>query len=266
MIKLENIYANSIIPYYAYAIRDLMKKHNVKSLEELLKLEKEYPKYNWEEFQKDILSAKKRMELANKRGQAPKIYLTKGYSNIELNKQDELNNGEILLLNSAIGHKVKFSHIKNKPISLIKEELSYTMPDGQNVFIRNNRHMGVSSIPKVLSAIEMYEEQIERQSKLTTDISVDVFNIDKYDKKEIVDDKYKNIIMYLIDNAKFGLIWDSLSDTQKAIYISSINNSGVNDIETRNKLISYISNYTTLPELEEVSKGNCKVLKRFIVK
>ena len=38
MIKQENVYAKSIIPYYAYAIRDLMEKLDIKSFEELLEL------------------------------------------------------------------------------------------------------------------------------------------------------------------------------------------------------------------------------------
>ena len=264
MIKLENVYANSIIPYNAYAIRDLMEKLDIKSFDELLELRKEFPEYNWDKVQKDIIYAQKRIDLANKRGQEPEIYSTKGYSNINLNKQDEMNNGDILLLHSPTGHRVKFAHINHKPISLIKEELSHTIADGRNAFIHRNRYMGASLIPKLISAIEMYEEQIERQSKLTTDLSIDLFKLDRYDKKAIVDDVYKDIMMYLIDNAEFGLVWDKLSDNQKNIYISSIYNAGVNDIQTRNKVIDYISNYTTLPELEEVSKGDCKVLKRFI--
>lgn len=266
MIKLENVYANSIISYNAYVIRDLMEKLDIKSFEELLELRKEFPEYNWDKVQKDIIYAQKRIELANKRGQEPEIYSTKGYSNIELSKQDELNNGDILLLHSPTGHRVKFVHIKHKPISLIKEELSHTIVDGRNAFVYINRHMGASSIPKLISAIEMYEDQIERQSRLTKDMTTDLFKIDRYDKKMIVDEVYKDIMMYLIDNAEFGLVWDNLSDNQKNIYISSIYNAGVHDIETRNKVISYISNYTTLSELEEVAKGDCKVLKRFISK
>lgn len=264
MIKKENVYAKSIIPYNAYAIRDLMKKLDIKSLAELLELKKAFPEYNWDKVEKDIRYAEKRIELANKRLQEPEIYMTKGYENKELNKQDELNNGDILLLHSPTGHRVKFAHINHKPISLIKEELSHTIPDGRNAFIHFNRYMGTSIMPKLISAIEMYEKQIERQSSLTIDKSADLFKLDIYDKKAIVDDVYKDIVMYLIDNANFGLVWDTLSDNQKNIYISSIYNAGVNDIQTRNKVISYISNYTTLPELEEVSKGNCKVLKRFI--
>lgn len=264
MIKKENVYAKSIIPYNAYTIRDLMKKLDIKSFQELLELKKEFPEYNWDKVQKDIRYAEKRIDLANKRFQEPEIYSTKGYNNTQLTRQDELNNGDILLLHSPTGHRVKFAHIKHKPISLIKEELSYTIPDGRNAFIHINRYMGSSLIQKLISAIEMYEEQIERQANLTSDKSVDLFKLDTYYKKAIVDEVYKDIVMYLIDNAKVGLVWDTLSDNQKNIYISSIYNSGVNDIQTRNKLISYISNYTTLPELEEVSKGNCKVLKRFI--
>jgi len=266
MIKLENIYAKSIIPYDAYTIRMLIKKHNIKSLEELLKFKNEFPEYNWDKVEKEILSAQKRMDLANKRSNEPEIYLTKGYNNIHLNKQDELNNGDILLLNTPTGHRARFSRIKHKSISLIKEELSYTLANGRNVFIMNNKNIGVYFIPKIISAIEMYEEQIERQANLTTNMSADLFQLDRYIKKAIVDDVYKDIIMYLIDNAEFGLVWDNLSDNQKNIYISSIYNAGVQDLETRNKIISYIANYTTLPELEQVSKGNCKVLKRFLAK
>ena len=36
----------------------------------------------------------RRIKLANKRLQEPEIYMTKGYYNKELNKQDELNNIE----------------------------------------------------------------------------------------------------------------------------------------------------------------------------
>lgn len=259
MIKLENIYANSILPYDLYSIRNLVKKQNVKSLAELQKLIEEFPEYNWDWVKKEIDKAEKRMNLANKRGNEPEIYSTKGYSIEELNKQDEKNTGEILLLNSPLANSTKFLSIKNKSIKLIKEELGYAMPDGSNYFIKHKRHMGPFMVSKLLTAIEMYEEQIERQAKISSDINCDLFKLNKYEKQEIVFDKYKKIIEYLINNTKYDL-----SNTQKEAYMSSIHDMNNKDRQTKERVISRIANYTTLQELEELNKGNYKVLKRFI--
>ena len=112
----------------------------------------------------------------------------------------------------------------------------------------------------------MYDEQVLRQAELTPKRNCNLFLKDKKNKNEIVEDSYSDIIMYLIYNTKERTIWGKLTDPQKKLYISSAINSKKRDKIIRNRMIDIISNYTTLPELEKVTDGNQKVLKRFIEK
>ena len=74
------------------------------------------------------------------------------------------------------------------------------------------------------------------------------------------------MVYYLVYNTNERLVWSTLSDTQKQLYLSSAINKKQEDIKTRQRIKEYIANYTTLSELERVADHDLKVLKRFIVK
>lgn len=269
MIELKNVSVRTVIPYNNYRLSNLIQNSGATSVKDVLKLMDEYPQYNWFDVMKDISDVERQMNLANKNGYQAEMYYTKGYSNEELSQQDLENYGEILLLNNPIDFKVKYRRLEDLSIAQIKTDLAHTFPNGKNFVVASNsryRKIGNNSIPRLISAIEMYEEQIERQSQLTSERDINLFELDKDIKLEITEEMYNEIIMYLVYNANERLVWSTLSDAQKKLYLSSAINKKRKDIETRERIKEYIANYTTLPELEKVANNNLKVLKRFIVK
>jgi len=273
MISLDNVSAKVVIADHDCAIKKLVKEKGAESAEDVLKLIRECPEYDWETTKRNLRRVEKLVFLANKRDSKPEIYFTKGYNDAELFRQDEMNNGNVLLLNNPIYNQISFIGLRNKSIKQIKEDLSHTMPDGMNFISRNRnwydegyRNIGSSSLPKIKEALERYEEQVERQAKLTSNRNVNLFRLNEDEKVDIVSRSYGDIIMYLLYNAEARLIWGQLSDNQKKVYLSSAINSSKDDKIAKRNIIACIANYTTLPELEKVDKHNFKVLKRFIEK
>jgi len=266
MIELKNISARTVVPYDAYSIKELVKKTGAVSAEDVLELITKYPEYNWSKVIKMFGEVERKMDLANKRGHEPEIFYTKGYSTEDLSQQDLVNGGGILLLNNPTDFKVKYRTLETKPIAEIKTDLAHTLPNGQNIVSASYRNIGDDSINELVSSIEMYEEQIERQSCLTSDRDINLFELHKDKKLDLTEEMYNEIVMYLVCNTNERLVWSALSDAQKKLYLSSAINKKQEDVKTRQRIKEYIANYTTLPELERVANHDLKVLKRFIVK
>lgn len=272
MIKLSDISARTITPSNAPEIKELIEKTGAESVRDVLGLSLEYPEYDWK-LVYELLdgSFDKTWELAKKRGKKPEIYTTKGYCNHALQQQDSLNKGKILLVNNPIQKGVRNCALRNKTIKTIKSDLAHTFPNGENYVTGSGKHgeyrnIGIDSIPRLIAAIEMYEEQIERQALLTPRRDINLFELHKEEKLDIVEAVYSEIILYLLYNAEEKLIWNELTDYKRKKYISSAINKKQEDVETRETIKEYVANYTTIKELEEVANHKLKVLKRFIVK
>lgn len=269
MIRLENITVKKAIPYGNYNIQKFINEKGAVSVEDVLHLMAEYPEYDWDEIRKNCKNIQREMEKANAKGCEAEIYYTKGYENSELLKQDAINYGNILLFDNPTAFRYGYDCFKNKSIAQIKEDLSHTAENWQNYISSANceyRNIGSKSLPRIISLVEMFEEQIERQSHLTPDREINLFELDKNEKLEFIEEIYRDIVLYLVDNANERLVWGSFSDFQKKIYISSVMSTRQIDRENKERIKTYIANYTTLPELEEAKHNDLKVLKRFIIK
>lgn len=269
MIEFKNVSARTVIPYDAYSIKELAEKTGATSVEDVLKLMDAYPEYFWFDVMKRFSEVEKEMNLANKRGHQPEMFYTKGYNAENLSQQDLINYGDILLLDNPTYFKTRYKYLKDKSIAQIKTDLAHTAPNGKNYVSSSNcgyRNVGPDRIPRLVSLIEMYEEQIERQSRLTSERDINLFELHKDRKMDIAEEMYNEIIMYLVCNTNERLVWNALPDAQKKLYLSSAINKKQEDVKTRQRIKEYIANYTTLPELERVADHDLKVLKRFIVK
>lgn len=263
MIKLSDISINNVLYGSEQRFVNLAKENNCYSVEDLISLTKEYPEYNWNVVNKRIDELKLIVEKNNIKGIEPETYK---YENNGIELVDKLNKGDVLLLdNPTLELQTKFRGLRTYSIDEIKHNLKLTDQFGRNV-IGRIRNIGPDSITKIISALKMYDEQILRQADLTEKRNYNLFLKDKKAKNEIVEDLYSDIIMYLIYNTEERTIWGELTEPQKKLYISSVINSKKRDVIIKDRMIDIVSNYTTLPELEKVSDGNRKVLKRFIEK
>ena len=265
MITLENVSVKRLM--LDSKILKLANKENVNSVEGLVRLSLEHPEYNWTRLLIEVEHLKKSVDQANKKGYEPQVYMTKGYTDETLEKQDEKNMGSVLLLDNPTQYpSYRFSTLKGSSITTIKQDLSHTFEDGKNYLQSGYRNIGSGRILKILSAIEMYEAQIERQAKLTDDKNIDLFRLDRVEKRAVVMDMYNEIVNYLVFNTEESLFWAKLTETQKRKYLSSIVNQKESDIILRERFTKMIADYTTIKELEDVANHDLHVLQRFIVK
>lgn len=263
MLKLSDISAEEVLYGSEDKFFELAKSNNCYSVEDLLSLMECYPQYKYDEVNKRIALLKSIIAKGNRSRLEPEIY---EYQNNGIELVDELNKASVLLLdNPTLELQTKYRGLKEYSVAEGKRNLKLTDEFGRNI-IGRVRNIGPDSFPTIIRALEMYDEQVLRQAELTPKRNCNLFLKDKKNKNEIVEDSYSDIIMYLIYNTKERTIWGKLTDPQKRIYISSAINSKKRDKIIRNRMIDIISNYTTLPELEKVTDGNQKVLKRFIEK
>lgn len=263
MIKLSDVSAEKVLYGSEGKFLELAKSNNCYSIEDLLSLMEEYPQYNWNEVNKRISLLKPIIAKGNRNGLEPEVY---EYQNNGIELVDELNKASVLLLdNPTLELQTKYKGLKEYSVAEIKRNLKLTDEFGRNI-IGRVRNIGPNSFSTIIKALKMYDEQVLRQAELTSKRNCNLFLKDKKSKNEIVEDSYSDIIMYLIYNTKERTVWGELTDPQKKLYISSAINSKKRDKIIRNRMIDIISNYTTLLELEKVTDGNQKVLKRFIEK
>lgn len=269
MITLNDISAKEVLFRSDPEILKLVEEKGATSAEDVLKLMSEYPQYPWVNTLRTIVNTSEIMERANSKRNEPEQFFSKEYSDPSLDYQDTINKGNILLLDNPTHYQTRHQKLVFKPIKEIKIDLAHTAPDGRNYISANNRQyklIGPSELPKIALAIAMYQDQIERQAKLTSDRNINLFYLDSDAKKDIVKQKYSEIVNFLIYNAESRMVWGELTDLQKKLYIHSTFSNSQDAQTTKNKMITYISDYTTLPELEKVADNNYKVLKRFIIK
>ncbi len=269
MLRLENIAAEEVYSNIGMKkdIRELIEGSELDSVQDVIELINNYPDLSWGIFQRKISNIKSYMDKVNEEGKIPQIYLTNGYSDSSLLYTDKFNTGKNLILNNpTTQYQSQFLSLERLDVSEIKKYLSHTTSTGKNYLLVKARNVGEGRLPKVLSALEMYEEQIERQALLTPQRDINLFTYNQAEKKEIVQDNLINIVDYLISNVEDELVWGKITDAQKELLLSALLNNKRIDCTIKERLITVISNYTTLPELEEVAKGKQKVLNRFIVK
>ena len=265
MIKLENVSIDNLSLWiYAPKIKKIVDEFELKSIQDLLDEIQRSPEIDWSNIEKKLNCLIKEVDKNNKKEKEPIIFNTTNYEDSTLKYTDTLNNGNILLLSSpTTENAVTYYGIKDKSIDNIKNNLLLTQPDGSNYLISYTRNISLSNIQKLIDAINMYNEQVVRQSMLTDSRDFNVFTYEQEEKKEIVRDNYADIITYLVYNTN-EFVWGKVSDLQKKRYISSIINNNKIDNIIRDRMINNIANYTTLKELENYQKDNYKLLKRFI--
>lgn len=263
MIKLSNISVSQVLYGSEKYLLKLAYENRCYTIEDLLSLMKKYPNYNWNEVNKRIDEIRPIVTKSEKKGWEPEIY---EYDNNGIELVDKINKGNVLLLdNPTLEIQTKYRGLSQYSIEEVKRNLKLTDRFGRNE-IGRLRNIGPDSINKIINALRMYDEQILRQAELTEKRNYNLFLKDKKAKNEIVQDLYSDIIMYLIYNTKEKTIWGELTDNQKKLLISSVINSKKKDIIIKDRMTDIVSNYTTLPELENVANGKRKVLNRFIEK
>jgi len=115
---------------------------------------------------------------------------------------------------------------------------------------------------KIVNGINMYNEQLLRQSLETPNNVDNLFTYNQQEKREIIESELDEIVNYLITNAD-TCIWGKVLQLP---LISMINIYRENDSARRERLINCLANYTTLGEIEHGFVKSKVLDKRFITK
>ena len=260
MITLDNISFERLnIGIYEPELYELVCQMGSKSVKDAIKNAKIF--YDESNLKRVCLRAKeisKRVDDLNKKNKKLDIYKTNRYA--FANYTDRRNIGSVLLLQNPTS--VKYSPLSYKSISKIKDDLGLMTEFGDNYALFSYRSIGRNKVNNIIKALEMYDQQVLKQSELTDDQSnIFIFNHDK--KATIVSQNYEEIINFFVDNNE-DLLWGKMTDNQKKLYLSSVTKKTLNDIVLRKRIINNIANYTTLDELENIEKDDYKILTKFM--
>lgn len=264
MIELDTVAIEEFKTYSDYLNKIIMDNNfnTVKDLEDYMNEHL----FDWGPSKYLLQGIKRTLDLRNRTERKPLVFYPREFEDEKLKYVDGLNKGSILLLsNPTKEFSTTYCHLNELSLEQIKRYLSLTNTKGENYLISKCRKVGEGRIPRILESIDMYTDQVERQAKLTEDRDINLFTYQQGDKKEIVYDNYQNLIEYLLGNAQ-ELIWGNLSDCQRSLLESSAVRNNKKDRTIKEHVADSIVNYMTLPELEDVSKGEYESVKRFIKK
>lgn len=223
-----------------------------------------------------------KVEKANQLGNEPKIFTFNNYEYLGLDSEtlritDNSNRGGILLCSSPInnsGNTLK-NRLNNFTITEIKYLLSHLKENDLKNGLTIIKNLSLMQCPKIVKLVDFYNQQVLRQYFETNQTGIDLFGVNREEKREIVIKNLEQIIKYIVDNASDECIWGSLGITQKnrITYVSkSTKYSGDTDI-IRESLVDIFTKYTTLTELKNgiyneqeiiVVENNVKTLRKGI--
>lgn len=267
MIKLENVAMDDLLlAYYAPEVHRRLLKRGIKTVQDLVDDIERNPKKNWSEVLPELESTKIIINKYNKKGTSPEVFSIEEYKDAGLARTDSFNIGESLLIYSPTSERCcRITKLNKMKIEDIKRMITTCTSAGDNYLIYALKNIGRSTAPRIVNAVNLYTEQVERQALLTAARGGNVFTFQQGKKKKIVRELYPDIIVYLMEHTS-EFVWGELSDFQRAQFISSITNNKKMDQIIRSRMIQIISDYTTLPELEEMGNGDYQGLKMLIKK
>jgi len=282
MIKLEDISIKPLVSYaqdmgrvnemWQYLYKLLYDVSDYQKLKELLDSNSSDLQYEsvLKYLRDELEMVERNIKNANVEGRCLEIFkFDNEVSMIDKNTlqiTDDENTGVSLLYCSPMQRcGGKITRLNRLSVSEIKHMIGHV----DNVYLKNMflsmRGIGMETVRKLADSVKFYNKQLLRQSMETEERGINLFTFNKRLKDEIVESEIKEIVEYLVDNAK-ECVWGELSDTQKKhMVMASLSYKGCYVQKDKKALIDMVSDYTTLSELEQgvVRK---RTLDRFIVR
>ena len=267
MLNLTDVSASVLVDQFPVEFQKELSKFELKTLEDVNVFLKGYQGKDKLYYHSLLSSLKQVLTRENNRGCTPEKYYVRPYSDLELSYVDNMNYGDVLMLiNPTIIDSVRYQSIYDKTIRTIKEEISLTDIHGTNYLKSQTTNVGKRSFPNIVFAIDLYQRQVERQAKLTTDRTINLFELHQEEKRRIIDENYEDIILFLLENTQSKLIWGNLTAPQKSRLISSVFNNSQEDKFVRENVSRYLTDYTTIDELTDSTHQKELIKSRFIIK
>lgn len=258
MIRPEEVSALTAVISGSNTVRMLYDRHTVNSLADLMKMN---PKRFTAKETDAINKAYRMLMESNKKGKEACVYPIPEYSDKRMNQNDRYAKFSDLLLHNISGElPYKYQSVRYSTVADIKRYLSLVSTNGENSLIACNYQIGKNKVDAIFDKILMYQKQIERQYELTPEHPGALFNMDRRDKERLLREYYSSVIDYLISSEKDSL-WTKLTERQKDLLFMSISKDSI----IRDTIVKDISNYMTLPEVENLPQEGYKTLDRFLI-
>lgn len=276
MIKLEDISTRNLTHYaYGLAIVDeedkpiieFLRKHNITNYEELdsvldLLIRNDIKENEFlilERLTKELMNAKNKVLEANEKERQDEIFTFNtpkivGIDDKTIHMTDSNNKCSVLPYAHPYARGAVLNTLKCLSIEEAKNLLSkyYICDNKLKNAITSRRNFGINRARKVAELINLYDEQVVRQrlSHNNAD-NCNLFTLDQNTKKLILLEQLRDIVEYLFDTTE-ECIFGELNPTSKSKIASAVISSiGEENERTRTNLISMLSDYTTLEELEK---------------
>ena len=221
-----------------------------------------------------LANAEKRIANANEKGKNPQVYTFETLKEFKvddetISKTDKFNKGNVLLFNNpAKLYSVKRNRLSMLTVEEIKNRLGrLDLGKLDNAFVASVRDFGHLSVPRLVNSINVYDKQLTRVYRETGNRGrgVNLLEVDKREKQEIVRDNIREMTELLIDSGT-EYVWGELSDADKLkMYRAVTGSRGCESLKIYENLLSMFTNYTTLNQLKQ-GATKPKTLRKFIVK
>lgn len=265
MVRLEQISTMDYVQnYLSRSDQDLFLKAGIVDYQKLEDFIRKNPEWKFSKTADHLFMVKERVLVQDDEFEGT-IYQIPEYSDDSLAYNDSLVFGSSLILNSPSSTNRLFTaNLEKMTMAEIKHRLTHL-----NVYFKNffevYSTMSPAKARKVLSALYLYNEQIERQALETSRRDINLFTYMYEEKRKIIEKEIIDIIAWFLQNTKEAFIWGDLSETQKKKYLSAMVRDFTPDIYLKENLIDVITNYVSMSEVEEgLTKGD--TLKRFVIK
>lgn len=148
-------------------------------------------------------------------------------------------------------YKIRKGKVIGYTVYELKELLTHCETNGVNSLKYYLSISDNSEVIRILNAIKLYNEQIERQYLECADEEQlpNLFKLNSDKKTKLIAEQIKEIADYIGNNA-IGFVWGEYNATEmQRIYLAAYGSS-LQDVERRKRLINTLSNYTSLEEAE----------------
>lgn len=263
--KLQNSFDPN--DYYAAEFMKEYKVYNFGKLEALVNAG--IPQVSTNTIFSEIIKAKSAVETINNKLVENPIYTfptyaSSGYDQDLLASTDANTSCSVLPFNSPnVTKGATANRVSIFSIMEAKNLLSTYGFKGNLAIYEALINLGPSKAHTLYNLINFYEEQILRTAAHTDpNSSENLFTKDYAAKKAIVSSEILLIADYLMTNGD-DFIWGSMSPEQKDKLCMALVSQRASEQKTKDKLINYITGFTTLPELEN-EESRKRALHRFI--
>ncbi len=248
-------FLNSDDNFFKYE-KEILRKYNIVNVEQLINMmDKGHSDFNQKIFKRIREQAENLISKSQNAGFKKDIFVINNDYDNDLKRvmfsADKTTLAQDLVLFPLLSNDYLKIILRRYRVDQIKFLISHYNLRGKNALVASLDGMGYTKLPKMIKALEFYNDQIERLYKENiTHNGVNLFYLNMTTKLEMVREEMDVILEYLFSLTK-DYIWGSVSDKEKLNILEALKRGNICKDKRLINLADIISNYVTLGELEQ---------------